>query len=135
MVGAVGKGAGMLLRGLASGLAAFANPLVPLGALAIGAAIVAIGAGIAGAAWLTGKALPTFAKGLKSFEDLDGDKIYDAGVGIGALGAGVAVFGVGGAAAGIGGMIGGIAEGLISFFGVTTSFEKVLYFQKNHIKE
>ena len=130
-VGAVGKGAGMLLRGLASGLAAFANPLVPLGALAIGAAIVAIGAGIAGAAWLTGKALPTFAKGLKSFEDLDGDKIYDAGVGIGALGAGLAVFGVGGAAAGIGGMIGGIAEGLTSFFGGKTPFEKVLDFQKH----
>ena len=70
-VGAVGKGAGMLLRGIAMGLAAFANPAVLIGAGALGLSILAIGVGVAGAAWITGKALPTFTKGLKGFEDLD----------------------------------------------------------------
>ena len=130
LVGALGKGAGLLLKGLAVGLIAFANPLVLGGAAILGGSIIAIGAGIAGAAWITGAALPTFAKGMQSFEALDGKKLIDAGKGIAAVGGGLAVFGVGGAAAGMGSIISNVSEGLVSFFGGKTPFDKVLEFQK-----
>ena len=71
----LGKGLGGVLKGIASGLIAFANPLVPLGAAAVGAAIVAIGAGIAGATWLVGQSLPSLKDGLKGFEELDGEAL------------------------------------------------------------
>ena len=134
LVGALGKGAGLLLKGLAVGLIAFANPLVLGGAAILGGSIIAIGAGIAAAAWITGKALPTFAKGMQSFESLDGKKLIDAGAGIAAVGAGLGVFGVGGAAAGFGNIAANISDGLVNFFGGKTPFDKVLEFQKHDFK-
>ena len=113
LVGALGKGAGLLLKGLAVGLKAF-NPSVLLGAAILGGSIIAIGAGIAAAAWITGAALPTFAKGMQSFEGLDGKKLIDAGKGIAAVGAGLGVFGVGGAAAGFGSIAANISDGFLS---------------------
>jgi len=131
LVGGLGAGIGVGLKGFAMGLSAIGKTAVPFlaGAGALALAIPAIGLGIAGATWILGKALPTFAEGLKSFEELDGKKIQDAGLGIGALGAGLAVFGTGGAAAGIGGVIGAVGDGITKFLGGETPFEKVIKFQ------
>lgn len=114
---AIGKGAGAGMKGLASGIAAFANPAVAIGSVVFGLAIAAIGAGIAGATWLVGKALPTLAEGMKSFEELDGRALIDAGKGMGAVGLGLAAFGAGSAVAGLGNLVGGISEGIMGLFG------------------
>jgi len=124
-----GKGGGML-EGAAKGLASFANPQVVLGAAGLGAAITAIGAGIAGATWIMGKALPSLAGGLKAFEELDGQKLVTTGKGILALGGGLAVFGAGGAAAGIGGIIGGLGEKFGKALGIDGPFKKLQEFSK-----
>ena len=124
---------GGLLSGIAKGLIAFANPAVPLGAAALGAAVVAIGAGIAGATWLMGAALPTFAEGMKSFEDVDGEKLKSAGAGMGAVALGMAAFGAGSAVAGLGSLVGGITEGLVSLFGGESPLEKIQRFAEYDI--
>ena len=129
----LGKGIGGILKGLANGIAAFANPAVPIGAAALGVAIVAIGAGIAGATWLMGKALPTFAEGMQSFETIDGEKLKNAGLGMAAVAAGMAAFGVGSAVAGLGGLVGGITEGIGKLFGAEDPMEKVKRFAEYNI--
>jgi hypothetical protein len=126
----LGKGIGGILRGLAGGLAAFANPLVPLGAAALGAAVVAIGAGIAGATWIMGKALPSFAEGMKSFETLDGQKLIDAGKGMGAVALGMAAFGAGSAVAGLGALVGSVTQGIANLFGAEDPLTKIQRFQE-----
>ena len=118
---ALGGLTGGLLSGLAKGIAAFANPAIPLGAAALGAAIVAIGAGIAGAAWLTGKALPTFSEGLQSFESLDGDKLAAVGKGVTSLGVGLVAFGAGSVAS----AIGGITDMFAGFLGADSPADKI----------
>jgi len=127
----LGTGAG---EGLAGFLKAFASPQVVLGAgglaTSIGLIITGIGAGIAGASWIMGKTLPTLMEGIKSFEQLDGNKLEAAGLGIGYLGAGLAVFGVGGAAAGLGSIISNMSDGLTSFFGGKTPIDKLVEFSK-----
>lgn len=80
------------LRGAASGLRAFANPMVIAGAAGFGVAIAAIGAGIAGAAWLMGKALPNLAEGFMKFTEIDGAKLGASAFGIGKLGIGLLPF-------------------------------------------
>jgi hypothetical protein len=131
----LGKGLGGILKGISSGLVSFANPLVPVGAIALGAAITAVGAGIAGAMWITGKALPTFKDGLKSFEDLDGDALVSAGKGMAAVAGGMAAFGVGTAVAGLGSLIGGITTGIVSLFGGDDPLTKMEKFQAYNFDE
>ena len=126
----LGKGFGGILMGLANGLKAFANPAVPVGALALGAAIVAIGAGIAGATWIMGKALPSFAEGMQSFENLDGGKLIDAGAGIAAVAAGMAAFGVGSAVSGLGSLVGAVTQSIAGLFGAEDPLEKIKKFQE-----
>ena len=96
-MGSIGKGAGDLIKsfmqGAAAGLKAFANPQVMLGAAGFGVAIAAIGAGIAAATWLMGKALPTLAEGLGKIAELDGSKLGSAAFGIGKLGLSLLAFG------------------------------------------
>lgn len=130
VIGGLGAGIGMALKGLATGLTAFANPAILAGAGILAGSIVAIGAGISGASWIAGKLLPTFAEGMKNFEDLDGKKLIDVGKGIGAVGAGMAVFGVGGAASGIGTIASNLSDGIVKLFGGQTPFDKMLEFQK-----
>jgi hypothetical protein len=112
MLSSLGKGAGELFQGImtgiAGGLKAFANPMILLGAAIFGAAITLVGAGIAGAAWILGKALPTLAEGLQGFSQLDGKNLQDVGLGMVALGGGLAVFGAGSAMAGVGSVISGL---------------------------
>jgi len=112
---------GGLLRGIATGLIAFANPLVPVGAAAVGAAVVAIGAGIAGATWLMGEALPNFSAGIKTFEDLNGEKLSAVGDGITSLGVGLVAFGAGNVAS----AIGGITEMFAGFLGADSPADKI----------
>ena len=96
--GGGGAGGGMLagmgpaLKGAAGGLRAFANPMVIAGAAGFGLAIAAIGAGIAGAAWLVGKALPTLAEGFMKFTEIDGAKLGASAFGIAKLGLGLIPF-------------------------------------------
>ena len=104
----IGKGLGGILKGLASGIAAFANPLVLLGGVNIGLVILGVGAAVAGATWMVGKALPTMAEGMKSFQELDGQALIDAGKGMAAIGAGMLVFGAGSALGGAGNVISNI---------------------------
>lgn len=132
MMGSLGKGAGQLfsgiMKGIATGLKAFADPLVIAGAAGFGLSIALIGAGIAGAAWLLGKALPTLAEGIGSFADMDGDNLVNVGLGIAALGAGLAVFGAGGVMGSIGGAISGLVDGLGSLVGVKSPVDKLKEF-------
>ncbi len=108
----LGQGIGGVLKGLASGLAAFANPAILIGAGILGGAIIAIGAGIAGATWLLGKALPTFAEGLKSFADIDGNNLLNVAGGIAGVGAALAVFGAGAIVGSVGAVISNILDAL-----------------------
>jgi len=121
VIGNIGKGLGRgiegILRGLAMGLSAFKNPTVLLGAAILAGSIVVIGAGIAGATWLLGAALPKFAEGMKSFEDLDGVKLLSVAKGIGAIGLAMVAQAAGGIAKGAGSLIGGALGALGSLFG------------------
>ena len=138
MVGDAGPALAKLGPGVGEGAAgflkAFANPQVVLGAAGLGASIATmiatIGAGIAGASWIMGKALPTLMEGIQSFEKLDGKKLSATGEGILDLGKGLAVFGVGGAAAGIGNIAQNMSEGITAFFGGKTPIDKLVEFSK-----
>jgi len=128
----VGKGAGSFIQnimtGIANGLMQFANPLVIAGAAGLAASIALIGAGIAGAAWIMGKALPTLAKGMASFNDVDGGNLVKVGLGVTALGLGMAAMGVGSVVAGIGNLIGGLFGG-----GIEDTIKKMETFSNANI--
>lgn len=124
----VGNVTGGAMSGAAKGLSAFANPQVAIGAGVLAGTILVVGAAVAGATWMVGKALPTFAEGLEKFEELDGDKLQSAGLGMISIGGGFAAFGVGGVAAGIGGIIGSISEGLLGLFGGDDPLTKIQKF-------
>lgn len=126
----VGKGLGGILKGLASGIAAFANPAVLLGGANIALVIVGIGAAVAGATWMVGKALPTMAEGMKSFEELNGSKLVDAGLGMLSVAAGLAAIGAGGVAGAVGGAASGLIDGISGFFGAESPLDKMLAFQE-----
>ena len=126
----IGKGLGGVLKGLAGGISAFANPTVALGAAGLAAAIVLIGGAIAGATWMVGKSLPTMAEGLKSFEELDGAALIDAGKGMGAVALGMAAFGAGSAVAGLGNLVGSVTSGIAGLFGAEDPLEKIKKFQE-----
>jgi hypothetical protein len=133
---AAGKGAGAFvgnvtggaMTGAARGLSAFASPQVAIGAGVLAGTILVVGGAVAGATWMIGKSLPTFAEGLTKFEELDGEKLKSAGLGMLSIGAGFAAFGVGGVAAGIGGIIGSISEGLLGMFGGDDPLTKIKKF-------
>lgn len=112
----LGSGVGALiegvLRGLAGGLQAMANPAILIGAGILAGSIVLIGGAIAGATWMMGKALPTMAEGLKAFGDIDGSNLISVGGGMIAIGAGLAAMGAGEVV----NALGGLASGLLNFF-------------------
>jgi len=94
-LGKGGGGIGSALTGIGTGLAAIGAeaPLVLAGAAVLGVAITLIGAGIAAASWLMGKALPTLAEGLGSIANIDGGNLLSAALGISALGFSLITFG------------------------------------------
>jgi hypothetical protein len=133
----VGNVGGGVMKGAASGLSAFANPTVLLGAAGLAGVILVIGGAVAGATWLVGKSLPTFADGMKSFETLDGAALVSAGKGMLAVAGGMAAFGAGSAVAGLGNLVGNIADGIGAMFGAEKAnpLEQLLEFQKYTIDE
>ena len=122
--GALGGLTGGVIEGVGNGLAALGPkaPLILAGAGAIGGAIGLIGAGIAGATWLMGSALPTLSEGLKSFEDLDAASLQQAGSGMTALAGGLAAFGGANIVAGIGNLF-QTDEGLTPTLDQLTDFQ------------
>ena len=124
------KALGSGIKGIGMSLASLGPqaPMIAAGAAAVGAAIVLIGAGIAGAAWLMGKALPTLAEGIGSFAAIDGKALVDVGLGITALGAGLAVFGAGGVMSSVGTVVSGLVDGLGGLIGVKSPVEKLKEF-------
>jgi len=115
---AASGGGGMVggfLQGIVNGLAAAGRPPVPLyivaGSVAIGAAITAIGAGLAGATWILGKSMPSLANGLKAFEKLNGPNLQQVGFGMAGLGAGILAMGAGNVAGAIGNVINFLVDG------------------------
>ena len=128
----VGKGAGTLIQnimtGIANGLIQFANPAVVAGAAGLAASIVAVGAGLAGAAWIMGKVLPTLAEGFMAFNKVDGGNLARVGIGIAALGVGLAAMGVGAVIGGIGNLVGKLFGG-----GIEDTIKKVQTFSQANI--
>jgi len=128
----VGKGFGALiegvLTGLAAGLKAFADPMILVGAGILAGSITLIGAGIAGAAWILGKALPTLAEGFMAFNGINGDNLKDVGVGVAALGVGMAAMGAGAVLSGIGNLVGSLFGG-----GIEDTIKKVEKFAEANI--
>jgi len=125
----VGQVGGGVLSGIAKGLAAFGNPQVAIGGAVLAGVILVIGAAVAGASWLVGKSLPTFAEGMKEFESLDGTALQAAGKGMLAVAGGMAAFGAGSAVAGIGNAVGAIGDAVAGLFGGEDPMEKIKRFQ------
>jgi hypothetical protein len=125
----LGQGAGGLIQGILTGIArgigAFGTtPKVLVGAGILAGSIVLIGGAVAAATWMMGKALPTFAAGLKAFDGINGDDLVKVGKGAAALGAGMAVFGAGSGLASAGSIISNISDGFIKFFGGKTTLDQ-----------
>lgn len=125
----LGQGAGGLIQGVLTGIArgigAFGTtPAVLKGGAILSAVIIMVGAAVAGATWMMGKALPTFAAGLKAFDGINGDDLKKVGIGAGALGLGLAAFGAGSGLAGVGSIISNVADGFIKFFGGKTTLDQ-----------
>jgi hypothetical protein len=110
----IGKGVGValgaILEGLSVGLKAMADPMILLGAAILGGSITLIGAGIAGATWIMGAALPKMAEGLKAFTDIDGTKLEQTGNGMIKIGAGLAAMGAGEVVNSLGSLTGWISS-------------------------
>ena len=66
---------------------------ITAGGVALGAAIAAIGAGLAGAAWMLGGTLPGLAEGIRAFTDIDGANLEKVGLGMLGIGAGLLAMG------------------------------------------
>lgn len=127
-IGGGGVGNGSALTGMANGLSAFANPKVVLGAAGFAASIALIGAGIAGATWILGKALPTLAEGLKPFTEIDGAKLLETGKGIAGLSVGLAALGAGSLVSGVGSLVSTITDGFSKMVGGKTVIERLQEF-------
>ena len=84
--------------------------------------VAVIGAGVAAATWLTGKALESFGSSLKVFNDIDGDNLVSIGGGLAAMGAGAVVFAAGMVAATASSLI----TGLMSLFGAKSPIERIM---------
>ena len=130
----VGKGMGgaieAILGGFGRGMAVIGQNAgyVMAGGVAIAAVIASIGAGIAAASWIMGKALPTLAEGLMSFNDVDGSNLKQVGLGVAALGAGLVGMGAGAVLTGIGNLVGELFGG-----GIEDTIKKVEKFSEANI--
>ena len=124
----IGKGAGGMLKGLAGGLAAFANPAILAGAGILAGSIILIAGGISAGGYLISLSMPAIAEGLREFDDIDGVNLIAIGGGLIALGAGLVAFGAGSVVGAVGNMAGGILDGINAFFGGDSPIEKVKKF-------
>ena len=101
---------GGILEGLSVGLKAMADPMILLGAGILGGSIALIGAGIAGATWIMGAAMPKLAEGLQAFTDVDGEKLKSTGMGMLAIAGGLAAMGAAEIVKGLGGLVSGLTS-------------------------
>ena len=104
-------GLGMGLKGFAGGLRAFANPMVVLGAAALGASITLVGAGIAGATYLMGGALEKFGAGLQMIGLVDGKNLMEVAKGSTALAGAMVALAGGGTVSAVTGFFGKLLGG------------------------
>lgn len=134
MLKSLGEGAGGLFKGLlegiAKGLEAFGNPIILKGAAIFSGAMVILAAGIGGAAWILGKALPTLSEGLKGFSEIDGGNLIKVGAGIGALGLGLVAFAAGSALSSASGLMSTVLGGLNKLLGGESTMEKIQGYAK-----
>jgi hypothetical protein len=117
VTGAGGKGGGGLgefISSIGFALASLGPKalMILAGAAAIGSSIALIGAGIAGAVWIMGAALPKFAQGLEPFGKIDGVNLIKVAGGIAALGAAMVAF----AGMSVLSGLGAVGSGVLNFF-------------------
>jgi hypothetical protein len=130
----VGKGMGgaieSILGGFGRGMAVIGENAgyVMAGGIAIAAVIASVGAGIAGASWIMGKALPTLAEGLMSFNDVNGANLKQVGLGVAVLGVALVGMGAGAVLTGIGNLVGELFGG-----GIEDTIKKVEKFSQANI--
>lgn len=96
------------------------------GGAALGIAIGAVGAGIAGATWLISGALSKFADGLKKFDNVNGDNLASVGIGVMGLGVGILAMGAGQVL----NVVGALAEALGAKSPLEKAAESLLALQK-----
>jgi len=122
-VGGIGSGIGRLVSGFMTGMAAGVASIGPfilvMGGLGTG--IAAFMAPLVLGMALYTKAFPTIIAGMKGFEVLDGKKLEEVGIGMGAMGLGLGAQGFGGAMGAVGNLIGAAADGIGKLFGVEAS--------------
>jgi tape measure domain-containing protein len=117
VAGSASLGAGF--KGIATGLSAFANPKILLGAGILAGSIAIIATGIGASIWIFDKLassaithlLQSLANGVKAFNDINGDNLKSVGLGLIGLGTGIAVL-----------TAGNIISGISSFFGVKLEY-------------
>ena len=132
LIGGIGRGGAMAITALTTSLSAAGAAAAPmaLGALVISGAIIGIGAAIAGATWMIGKSLPTFAEGLEAIGELDGGALIDSAKGLGAISAGIIAFGGATFVSAIGNLAGSTLDTLNNFLGGESLFAKLERFNK-----
>lgn len=137
LIGGIGRGGAMAIGALTTALSAAGAAAAPiaLGALVISGAILGIGAAIAGATWMIGKSLPTFAEGMAEIAKLDGRGLIEAGKGLAAVAVGMTAFGVGAFASAIANLAGSTLDTLNDFLGGESLFAKLERFNKLDIDE
>lgn len=117
-------GTAIVALGLAAAAAGNVAPLIAIGGAALGTAIAAIGAGLAGAAWMLGGTLPTLAEGIRAFTDIDGANLEKVGFGMLGIGGGLIAIGAGEVANAVGSFVGWIG----SLFGAEDPIERLKRF-------
>ena len=77
--------------------------------------------------------MPTLSEGLKSFEDLNGEKLVSVALGIGAIGLALFALGAGGAVGGMGSMVGAITGSIGKFFGAKDPLQQLKEFSEAQV--
>lgn len=100
-------GAGTFLTSLATGLKAFANPQVILGAGGLAAAMVILSAGVWASIKIVSNALPDLGTALGSFNGINGGNLLKVGLGLSALAVGLLAITAGSIVNGLASLVGG----------------------------
>lgn len=123
------KGGGIIAA--VKGLAALGGPAAPkilLGATVLSGVIAILGVGFAAAAYVIGKAMPTFAEGFVKFSEVDGNNLGLVGKGLLSLSIGLGAFTAVMATAATGNLFTSMVNGLTSLFGGDTIMSRISQF-------
>ena len=114
------------LQGMAAGFQAFKNPMLivyaGIAGAAVAAFIAAVSVGVTAGIWMISKAMPSFAEGLKSFNDVNGENLEKVGIGLAAFAAALMLQGIGG----IVGVIGSIGSAISSLIDSQSGKKSIL---------